>query len=172
MDKMPRNRTKALARKAKGGREPEPAYDFNAVVGFYPGRDNGQSPKHSQETTDSWSYVCSHKGEICEPISVIWFMGKSSNTSVVHCTIRVNPPRGSRLSDLCREGNHYHPSGHGTAGGCGYHKMSAALNTAIESAGFKLAHHFHGYGDLASEHAIMAIADFMGLPLNGKILKR
>ena len=48
-------------------------------------------------------------------------------------------------------------SGHGKAGGYGYHKESAALQEAIESAGIKLRSPIDGAGDSAVRGAMEAI---------------
>ena len=63
-------------------------------------------------------------------------------------------------------------SGHGSAGGGGYHKNSAALCEAVQSAGIKLQHtrpdrrgeraYINGVGDRAMEHALLAIARAAG----------
>jgi hypothetical protein len=49
-------------------------------------------------------------------------------------------------------------SGHGKAGGYGYHKESAALSDAIRSAGFDLDESIHGCGNGAMEVALIAVA--------------
>lgn len=49
--------------------------------------------------------------------------------------------------------------GSGVAGGCGYHKPSAAVGDAIESAGFELDTHFiGGRGESALVDALKAVA--------------
>jgi hypothetical protein len=55
-----------------------------------------------------------------------------------------------------------HASGHGTARGYGYHKQSAALQFALDSAGVKLAQPIDGRGESAMRDAIMAIGRAMG----------
>ncbi len=49
-------------------------------------------------------------------------------------------------------------SGHGRATGCGYHKASAALSTALDSAGIVRSEPIAGVGDGASQRALEAIA--------------
>lgn len=53
--------------------------------------------------------------------------------------------------------------GCGKAGGYGYHKPSAALESALKDAGFTLSAEIHGVGDSAMEAALQAIADHFGL---------
>lgn len=49
-------------------------------------------------------------------------------------------------------------TGSGKAGGYGYHKPSAALGEAIDSAGIELSEHISGRGDSAMREAVEAIA--------------
>lgn len=53
--------------------------------------------------------------------------------------------------------------GKGKAGGCGYHKESAAIDEALRDAGIQLEHCIHGVGDSAIMGALAAIAKFIGL---------
>lgn len=55
-------------------------------------------------------------------------------------------------------------AGHGTAGGYGYHRPSAALQEALMSAGIKLVEPIDGAGDWAMESALLAIAEHLGYP--------
>jgi hypothetical protein len=56
-----------------------------------------------------------------------------------------------------------HTSGSGKAGGYGYHRQSAALGCAIESAGFSLSSRIDGVGDDAMREALLAIARAVGV---------
>ena len=47
------------------------------------------------------------------------------------------------------------------AGGGGYHKSSAALQTALEKCGINLSDNIHGVGDSAIDEALLAIASAM-----------
>lgn len=51
-----------------------------------------------------------------------------------------------------------HGHGGGSAGGYGYHKESAALETAIANAGMSLENPIGGRGESAMEEALLAIA--------------
>jgi len=53
-------------------------------------------------------------------------------------------------------------AGHGLAGGYGYHRPSAAMQEALESAGIKLANRIDGVGDSAMDDALRAIAAHFG----------
>lgn len=55
-------------------------------------------------------------------------------------------------------------AGHGTAGGYGYHRVSAAMQEALTSAGIKLAVPIDSVGDQAMEDALLAIAAHLGYP--------
>lgn len=53
-------------------------------------------------------------------------------------------------------------SGGAMAGGYGYHRPSAALESALEKAGVKLSQSISGCGESAMESALLAIARTMG----------
>lgn len=80
-----------------------------------------------------------------------FYMGRSSQSSVIYCSVWVRARDGSRCW-----------SGHGSAGGGGYHKQSAALQDALGSAGIGLALEIHGRGERAMEDALRAIAEACG----------
>jgi hypothetical protein len=56
-----------------------------------------------------------------------------------------------------------HTSGSDYAGGYGYHRSSAALQGAIDNAGFTLDKRIDGVGDSAMEEAMLAIAECIGI---------
>jgi hypothetical protein len=87
-------------------------------------------------------------GLIGNTISVVaearWYMSRHGDgASPVYCSIWVHAP------GACT-------SGHGRATGYGYHKESAALGTAMRSAGI------NGCGDGAMEGALLAIGRHVG----------
>ena len=84
-----------------------------------------------------------------EIITVRCYMGRSAGASEVYAAIWVNT-RG------------YHSSGKGKASGYGYHKGSAAIGAAIESAGISLDTDISGVGDGAIKEALSAIANALG----------
>ena len=75
-----------------------------------------------------------------------WYMGRSSSASEVHCSVWIHTRDGRRIS------------GRGSAGGWGYHKESAALASALRSAGVRLARSIGGVGDSAISGALHAVA--------------
>lgn len=89
---------------------------------------NGRNYGGEKEMIDTYNAVILHKGELLQPVTVRWYMGRSSKASTVYCSIWVY-------------GKGIHVAGHGSAGGYGYCKRSAALADALRSAGIEL------YGD-------------------------
>ena len=79
-----------------------------------------------------------------------FYMGRSNSASVVYCSIWVRTRNGRHLS------------GHGSAGGYGYHKQSAALDSAIRSAGIEMEASCSGCGEGAMRHAMEAVANAAG----------
>lgn len=55
-----------------------------------------------------------------------------------------------------------HVAGHGRAGGCGYHRPSAALSEAFHNAGIKLSEDIHGVGQQGMRDACIAVAVALG----------
>lgn len=91
-----------------------------------------------------------HTAGIVEVIDARFYMGRSSSASVVHCSLWVRT----------RDGRYF--SGEGQAGGYGYHKTSAALDAAVDSAGIKLEKRFDGCGETAMHVALLAIGRACG----------
>lgn len=103
-------------------------------------------------------------GEIKELAEIRCWMGRSSSASTVYASVWVHSPE-------------FWISGTGRAGGYGYHKESAAVAEALDSAGIKLfgsAYHgrqevdmekeayIHGVGDAAIDLALLAIGAALG----------
>ena len=84
-----------------------------------------------------------------EVITARCYMGRSASASTVYASIWIN------ASDV-------HTSGKGKAGGYGYHKESAAIAEAIESAGIELSKNISGVGEGAIHEALKAIAEALG----------
>ena len=61
-------------------------------------------------------------GSLNIAVDARFYMGRSKSSSRVYCSVWVTA-------------NGYYLSGNGKAGGCGYHKESAALSEAISSQG-------------------------------------
>jgi hypothetical protein len=118
----------------------------------------------NKETVNTLNVVGMYKGEIENPVTAEFYMGRSNSASVVYCNLWVRSPRG--IMDA---------SGKGSAGEGGYHKESAALQDAITSAGIELYGdpygrgedknkkcHIGGVGDTAMREALIAIARAAG----------
>lgn len=56
----------------------------------------------------------------------------------------------------------FHASGSGRAGGCGYHRPSAAAAEAFADAGIVLGSDISGVGDSAMREALYAVGDYFG----------
>lgn len=115
------------------------------------------SPKRNgkmldKELISAWALVCDvpGRGLIQTAIFRCW-MGKSRNASTVYASVWVNDSK-----------NYDSTSGHGKAGGGGYHKASAAIGYAIDNAGIKLSQDICGRGDSAIEDVLFAIAAAQG----------
>jgi hypothetical protein len=77
------------------------------------------------------------------------YMGRSSGASTVYCVLWIHHAG-------------VYATGTGMAGGYGYDKQSAAVASAINSAGITLARSISGVGPDAVRSALLAIADYMG----------
>jgi len=139
----------------------------------------------NKETVNVLNVVGTHKGEVINPVTARFYMGRSSSASVVYCNLWVHGPHSSNLHTSGRGsagGGGYHKE---SAGGGGYHKESAALQEAITSAGIELYGsaywpprkgeaaknerpakknicHIGGVGSSAMETALLAIARAAG----------
>ena len=98
--------------------------------------------------------LITHKdGEFKEPVVVRWYMSRSGDSeSPVYCSLWVHS-------------SPYHISGRGKAGGCGYHKGSAAFQDACDSAGIELSQPVDGSGDSLVKDAILAIGEALGFDI-------
>ena len=80
-----------------------------------------------------------------------FWMGRHRKASTVYCSIWVHAPG-------------LHASGNGTAWGYGYHKESAALSDALQSAGVTIIESISAAGERAMEEALRAVAIAAGAP--------
>jgi hypothetical protein len=111
---------------------------------------NGKNHGGDKEMTDVFSVVGNVNGKLHEIVTARCWMGRAKTASVIYATVWVH-------------GNEVHLSGTGSAGGGGYHKVSAAIGMAITSAGIVLADaekrvYIDGVGNSAVEAALVAIA--------------
>lgn len=110
---------------------------------------NGRNLSVDKELVKAYSVIARNdKGEVIEAITVRYWMGHSRTASRVYCTVWLHDGLGG--------------AGHGTAGGYGYHRNSAALSAAIDSAGIKLSADIAGVGDSAERAALEATTRAMG----------
>lgn len=112
---------------------------------------NARNYSGEKETTDNFKAVTIHEGEIRVPVEVRVYMGRSSSASKVYASIWVHDSTHNIFT-----------SGKGSAGGYGYHKTSAAVDEAIQSAGIELSQGISGVGDSAIKEALVAIVRALG----------
>lgn len=120
---------------------------------------NGRNYGIDKETHARYTVVAYKNGEFREPVSLACYSGRSRDASVHYASIWVHDDK-------------IHTSGHGSAGGGGYHKDSAAACGAIRTAGIKLIHadgtckgepaYIDGVGESAIRDALGAIAEALG----------
>lgn len=79
-----------------------------------------------------------------------FFMGRSASASAVECSVWIHGRKGEYVS------------GRGRATGYGYHKESAALEYALDAAGFRFKDSWGGSGEQAMNEALIAVAKCMG----------
>lgn len=82
-------------------------------------------------------------------------------SEVIRAEFSASPRKGAQ-NVYCNVFVYGHGSGSGKAGGWGYHKESAALESALESAGIKLSERIGGAGNSAMEKALRAVAESAG----------
>ena len=109
-------------------------------------RSNGKNMSGQKELVNAMSAVTVINGEMREVVIARWYKArKSVGASPVYASIWTN-------------GAGFYISGYGRATGYGYHKASAALSAAIDSAGIVLSERIDGVGDGAIRRAVEAIA--------------
>ena len=107
---------------------------------------NGKNLSRQKEMVSAMSAVAVINGKMREVVVARWYMArKSDGASPVYASIWTY-------------GAGFGISGHGRATGYGYHKASAALSKALDSAGIVLSERIDGLGDGASQRAVEAIA--------------
>lgn len=98
---------------------------------------NGKNLSGDKETMDTYNVIALYKGHLTEVVNCRVYMSRSRTASMVHASIWVRV--GLTLAeDKQRVYATDTLSGHGAAGGYGYHKASAAIGSAIDSAGIEL----------------------------------
>ena len=110
-----------------------------------------------KELVNQQKLVVYYKGELRTLLDVRFYMGRSSSASVVYCSLWLHDDKNNRWM-----------SGTGSAGGYGYHKESAAMDSALTSAKIRLYEkrdkyvHIDGRGESAIRDAMTAIAKASG----------
>ncbi len=121
-----------------------------AIVATLPeaGLSNGRNLSPQKETIRAYTVIGIGKSrsDVVEVATARWYMSRSADgASPIYCSLWVNVP------------GVIHAAGHGRARGYGYHKASAALGDAIQSAGITLSKDIDGVGDTAMDDALHAI---------------
>ena len=132
---------------------------LTATLPTAPDISNAVNHGGKKELIDATSVVVFAQGELHEVCTARWYMGRSREASVVYCSLWVRRPaiRNATKTGYIKEGAWWSSSGQ--AGGYGYHKGSAALDSAIRLAGITLSRSISGTGEC--EPALMAIAQAM-----------
>ena len=122
-------------------------------------QDNAVNRSREKELTNR-IVVVDDAGSKRRIVDCRFYMGRSSQASVVYCSIWLSGSIDSGLVWM---------SGSGQAGGWGYHKASAAMQRAITAAGFTLTEDdgktpspIDGRGDDAMRDAAIALAAALG----------
>lgn len=127
----------------------------NKVISIANGTMNGKNIGGEKEMVYAGSVVGIRAGKLKHVVAARAWMGRSSGASTVHASVWIDKPAHGTEGSV-------HVAGHGSAGGYGYHKLSAALDAAVASAGIKLKAPFDGVGDSGIEAAFLAIAKHLG----------
>lgn len=87
----------------------------------------------------------------------------------VHAPVELRIYGTGRTNSACLWIDHegIHRAASSIAGGCGYHRPSAAAAGAIANAGIELSKNIDGVGDNAIDEALCAIAEALGLTSYG-----
>jgi len=110
----------------------------------------GREMSDYKEQIDAYTLVVCVDDQIIAPVEACIYQSRSRNASVVYASVW-----------LRYDG--FFCSGHGRATGGGYHKASAAVQSALDSAGVTLSRPIDGCGHVAIIDAIEAIGAAMGL---------
>ena len=116
---------------------------------------NGRNYGAEKETIGAVRVIAYHNGEFATPVDFRFYAGRSASASRIYCTAWLQSTAAP--SPYIKE-----RSGTGHAGGGGYHKPSAALSAALDSAGVTLDSDIDGRGDSAIREAAEACARALG----------
>ena len=118
---------------------------------------NAKNMRHDKELVNQLQVVGLYKNKMYRVVDAQFYMGRSNSSSVAYCSIWVSSKHQG-----------VYVSGHGSARGYGYHKESAALQAAIQSAQIDLfsnegkKKYIDGVVDNAMNKALEAIAKAAG----------
>lgn len=116
---------------------------------------NARQPDN-KELVAAYSLIAkTETGNLLEVVTARFWMGRSRSAMEVKCCVWVHSP------------DHYY-SGKGSAGGGGYCKKSAALDSAIRDAGIQLSRSIHGTGEI--REGMRAIAGALGCDLETALI--
>lgn len=113
-------------------------------------KNNAVNMGSDREQVGGYKLVAIYKGELEELATLRLYMGRSRTASKVYCSLWITGARGEWRS------------GHGTAGGWGYHKASAAAAEAFRNAGIELDKSISGVGSGAIQDALKAVGKAYG----------
>lgn len=112
---------------------------------------NGRNYWGDKECTATIQAVVLHEGKMRTAVTVRVHCSRSNSRN--YCSVWIND--GAQLDF----------SGHGWAGGWGYHRPSAAMQKALQSCGVSLDKPIDGYGEGAMRDAVRAICAAMGFAI-------
>lgn len=111
---------------------------------------NGKNLSNDKELAYAYSLVGVKAGKPIDVATVrMWVGRRADGIGKLYCTIWAG-------------NDAVHTAGHGSVSGCGYHKPSAALDSAFRSAGIEMDTHIDGVGEAAMEAALIALGVKLG----------
>lgn len=99
-------------------------------------KNNAYAMDGKREEVNRLRVLLAHGGELYPLADARLYMGRSSRSSVVYCSVWLQ--NSTPVYNAKSGGDELHVSGRGDAGGWGYHKQSAALGSALSAAGVEL----------------------------------
>lgn len=121
------------------------------VTSFIPQTNFNASNRKEKLFYESYEIVTYNGKEFHNPISLRLYGSNAKN----YACIWINAGKTAKRDSV-------HVSGTGNAGGYGYHRASAAVAEALQSAGFKFDSEISGVGESAINDALKAIAKHLG----------
>ena len=127
----------------------------NKIVSFVPSQDMPRAYRDREEKHFYAGYkvVCISEGEMVELIDARLGATDSCNYAVVWLDCFY-----SNENFACENGRAY---GAGKAGGCGYHRASAALESAFSRAGMRFSIGCSGMGESMMQDCLLAAGEYL-----------